>query len=171
MELSTSNIFDFLTIYTTTGPINMPYFLFRTLQMMVALVQREKNPTEFVSHHDLINILVEHALQKIRPHLEQHHPSTLFCSLKVKWLHFRKPNRKHLSFQHQRKSQLQLPMLGTNTVDTCESTVVTPPLGNNAMDTVSPTVVTLLPNKSKRSTRKRGQPAATLVKDNHERRH
>jgi len=32
--------------------------------MMVMLVQREKNPTKYVSHHKLIKLLVENALQK-----------------------------------------------------------------------------------------------------------
>jgi hypothetical protein len=44
--------------------INMPYFLFKTIKTMEALAQRDKNPREVVSHHDLIKLLVEHALQK-----------------------------------------------------------------------------------------------------------
>jgi hypothetical protein len=45
-------------------PINMPYFLFRTLQTMTTLAQISKNPRDGISYHGLTMLLVEHALQK-----------------------------------------------------------------------------------------------------------
>jgi hypothetical protein len=60
------------------------------------------------------------------------------------------------------------PPLGTNATDMVSPDVVTPSPRNNTTDTVSPTTVTLLPKQSRRSTRKRGQPASTSVKDNHD---
>jgi hypothetical protein len=66
---------------------------------METLVQREKNPREVISHHDLIKILVEHALHK-EGHTWNNIIHHMFCSPKVKWLHFRHPNRKHLHFWH-----------------------------------------------------------------------
>jgi hypothetical protein len=61
------------------------------------------------------------------------------------------------------------PMLGTNTAEMMSLTVVTPPLGNNSKDIVILVAPTSLLKKSRRSTRKRGHPAAALMKDNHDR--
>jgi len=59
------------------------------------------------------------------------------------------------------------PLLGINTADTLSPNATTPPLGNSAMDTVSPVVTTPKLMKSNRPTKKKGQPIATSVKDDH----